>query len=439
MRLSAYFLPLLKENPSEAQIVSHRLMLRAGMVRQSAAGIYSWLPLGLRVLQKIERIVRDEQNAAGALEVLMPTLQPAELWRESGRYDDYGKEMLRIKDRHDRDLLYGPTNEELITDIFRNSVKSYRDLPRNLYHIQWKFRDEVRPRFGVMRGREFLMKDAYSFDLDAAGARRSYYCMFLAYLRTFARMGLKAIPMRADTGPIGGDLSHEFIILAETGESQVFCDKAWLETDVLASAIDYTGDLEPLFRKWTSLYAATDEKHDPSTCPVAPENLVTDRGIEVGHIFNFGSKYSKPMGATVTGPEGDQVPVEMGSYGIGVSRLVGAIIEASHDDAGIIWPEAVAPFKVGLINLRAGDAKCVAACDTVYGRLKNAGVDVLYDDRDESAGAKFAAMDLIGLPYQIVIGPRGVAAGVVEFKGRKAGTREEVTAEAAVRRLTSAA
>jgi prolyl-tRNA synthetase len=435
MRLSNYFLPLLRETPSEAQIVSHRLMLRAGMIRQSSAGIYSWLPLGLRVLKKVEQIVREEQDRAGALEVLMPTLQPAELWQESGRYEDYGKEMLRITDRHERAMLYGPTNEELITDIFRQSVKSYRDLPKNLYHIQWKFRDEVRPRFGVMRGREFLMKDNYSFDLDAKGAKHSYNKMFFAYLRTFARMGLKAIPMRADTGPIGGDLSHEFIILADTGESQVFCDRAWLDSDVLDMDVDYTSDLEQQFRQWTALYAATDEKHDAQSCPVPPERLVTARGIEVGHIFYFGTKYSKPMGAVVAGPSGEQITVEMGSYGIGVSRLVGAIIEASHDDAGIIWPEGVAPFKVGLINLRASDAKCVAAADDLYARLGRAGVEVLYDDRDESPGAKFAAMDLIGLPHQLVLGPRGLEKGVVEVKERRSGTREELAPAAALKRL----
>jgi len=433
MRLSAYFLPLLRENPSEAQIVSHRLMLRAGMVRQSSAGIYSWLPLGFRVLRKVEQIVREEQDSAGALEVLMPTIQPAELWQESGRYDDYGKEMLRITDRHERGMLYGPTNEELITDIFRQSVKSYRDLPKNLYHIQWKFRDEVRPRFGVMRGREFLMKDNYSFDLDAKGAKHSYNKMFVAYLRTFARMGLKAIPMRADTGPIGGDLSHEFIILAETGESQVFCDRAWLDADILANEVDYAGDLEPFFAKWTSLYAATDEKHDPKAIP--PDRLVTARGIEVGHIFYFGTKYSKPMNAVVAGPDGEQIAVEMGSYGIGVSRLVGAIIEASHDEAGIIWPESVAPFTVGLVNLRAGDARCVAASDDLYAKLRRAGIEVLYDDRDDSPGAKFAAMDLIGLPYQLVIGPRGLDKGVVEFKERKTGARHELSPDAALTRL----
>jgi prolyl-tRNA synthetase len=438
MRLSEYFLPVLRENPSEAQIVSHRLMLRAGMIRQSSAGIYSWLPLGLRVLKKVEAIVREEQDRAGAQEILMPTIQPAELWRESGRYDDYGKEMLRIRDRHDREMLYGPTNEEQVTEIVRASVRSYRDLPKLLYHIQWKFRDEVRPRFGVMRGREFLMKDAYSFDLDAAGAKRAYNKMFVAYLRTFARMGLKAIPMRADSGPIGGDLSHEFIILAETGESEVFCDRRWLDADILAAEVDYRGDLEPFFQRWTALYAATDEMHDPARCPLPPEELVTARGIEVGHIFYFGDKYSRPMEAVVAGPDGEPVALEMGCYGVGVSRLVGALIEANHDAAGIIWPESVAPLRVGLINLRAADTKCRAAADALYDKLLNAGIETLYDDRDESPGAKFATMDLIGLPSQIVIGPRGLAAGTVEIKDRRTGARQDLPIDAVLNRLTAA-
>ena len=353
MRMSQYFLPTLKETPSEAQIVSHRLMLRAGLVRQTSAGIYAWLPLGLRVLRNIERIVREEQNAAGAQEVLMPTIQSADLWRESGRYDAYGPEMLRIMDRHDREMLYGPTNEEMITVLFRDGVKSYRDLPRNLYHIQWKFRDEVRPRFGVMRGREFLMKDNYSFDIDKAGAVHSYNRMFVAYLRTFARMGLKAIPMRADTGPIGGDLSHEFIILADTGESAVFCHKGLVDKDILSRKIDYTSDLQSIVNEWTSLYAATDEMHDAKAFEgLAEGDRLAARGIEVGHIFYFGTKYSKPMNAVVTGPGGEQVTVEMGSYGIGVSRLVGGIIEASHDDAGIVWPESVAPARSSMTNWR---------------------------------------------------------------------------------------
>jgi prolyl-tRNA synthetase len=435
MRLSQYFLPLLRENPAEAQIVSHRLMLRAGMIRQSSAGIYSWLPLGLNVLQRVEQIVREEQNRTGAQEILMPTIQPADLWRESGRYDDYGQEMLRITDRHDREMLYGPTNEEMITAIVRDAIKSYRDLPKNLYHIQWKFRDEVRPRFGVMRGREFLMKDAYSFDLDLAGAKHSYNKMFVAYLRTFARMGLKAIPMRAETGPIGGELSHEFIVLAETGESGVFCDKAWLARDILGQDVDYDSDLEPMFAEWTRHYAATEDVHDPARCPVAEADLVGARGIEVGQVFNFGTKYSKPMGAVVSLADGSSVPLEMGSYGVGVSRLVGALIEANHDDNGIIWPESVAPFRVGLVNIRAGDAKCVAAANELYVKLRTAGVTVLYDDRDESPGAKFATMDLIGLPWQLIVGPRGVAAGTLELKNRRSGERQDLPSDAALNKL----
>ncbi|WP_374763930.1 proline--tRNA ligase [Yunchengibacter salinarum] len=432
MRLSRYFLPTMKETPAEAAIASHRLMLRAGMIRQSAAGIYTWLPLGKRVLDRIERIVHQEQVRAGAIEVLMPTIQSADLWRESGRYDDYGKEMLRITDRHDRDLLYGPTNEELITDIFRREIKSYKDLPKNLYHVQWKFRDEIRPRFGVMRGREFLMKDAYSFDLDEASARTAYQTMFAAYIRTFARMGLKAIPMKAETGPIGGDLSHEFVILADQGESAVFFDAAFHEMDPLGETVDFGKDaLEDLFRRWTGLYAATDEIHDPDNHPVAADRLLEGRGIEVGHIFNFGTKYSEPMGATVQGPEGETVPVQMGSYGIGVSRLVGGIIEASHDDNGIIWPESVAPFDVGLINLKPADAACTEAADGFYRDLQEAGLDVLHDDRDERPGGKFKDMDLIGLPWQIVVGPRGLAAGVVELKHRASGEKRELPFEEA--------
>jgi prolyl-tRNA synthetase len=437
MRLSRYFLPLIRENPSEAQIVSHRLMLRAGMIRQSSAGIYSWLPLGFRVLKKVEQIVREEQDRTGAQEILMPTIQPADLWRESGRYADYGEEMLRITDRHDREMLYGPTNEEMITAIVRDAIKSYRDLPKSLYHIQWKFRDETRPRFGVMRGREFLMKDAYSFDLDVAGAKHSYNKMFVAYLRTFARMGLNAIPMRAETGPIGGELSHEFIVLAETGESGVYCDKAWLETDILGEEVDYESDLEPMFKEWTRYYAATEDVHDPAKCPVPADQLLGARGIEVGQVFNFGTKYSVPMGAVVSLADGSSVPLEMGSYGVGVSRLVGALIEANHDDAGIIWPDAVAPFRVGLINLRTGDAKCVAAADALYAKLRGAGVEVLYDDRDESPGAKFATCDLIGLPWQLIVGPRGVAAGTLEVKNRRSGERQDLPADAALARVTA--
>ncbi|SNS41066.1 MULTISPECIES: proline--tRNA ligase [unclassified Azospirillum] len=435
MRMSTYFLPTLKETPSEAQIVSHRLMLRAGMIRQTSAGIYAWLPLGWKVLQKVAQIVREEQDRAGAQELLMPTIQSAELWKQSGRYEAYGKEMLRITDRHDREMLFGPTNEEMITDIVKTFVKSYKDLPKNLYHIQWKFRDEVRPRFGVMRGREFLMKDNYSFDLDAEGARLSYRRMFLAYLRTFARMGIKAIPMRADTGPIGGDLSHEFIILAETGESQVFCDKQWLELDVLADNPDANGDLKDFFAKYTSVYAATEEMHDAANCPVPAEQLETARGIEVGHIFYFGTKYSAPMGAVVTGPDGQPVTVEMGSYGIGVSRVVAALIEASHDDAGIIWPDQVAPFKVALINLKADDEACRSTCDDLYAKLNAAGVEVIYDDRNERPGAKFADMDLIGIPWQLTVGPRGLKAGTVELKRRASGEKLELPLEEALAKL----
>jgi prolyl-tRNA synthetase len=430
MRLSAYFLPLLRETPSEAQIVSHRLMLRAAMIRQASAGIYSWLPLGLRVLRKVEQIVREEQDAAGALEVLMPTIQPAELWQESGRYEDYGKEMLRITDRHERAMLYGPTNEELITDIFRHTVKSYRDLPKNLYHIQWKFRDEVRPRFGVMRGREFLMKDAYSFDIDKAASVTAYFRMFVAYMKTFKRMGLTPIPVRADTGPIGGDLSHEFHVQADTGESQLFFDSDVVQLDE-ATIDPASPQVQDYIAGW---YAATDEKHDAAEfeARVPEARRRQARGIEVGQIFYFGTKYSKPMNAVVAGAKGEPIPVEMGSYGIGVSRLVGAIIEASHDDAGIIWPESVAPFRVGLVNLRASDARCAAAADDLYQKLTKAGVEVLYDDRDDSPGAKFAAMDLIGLPYQLVIGPRGLDKGVVELKTRRSGARQELSPDAAV-------
>ena len=435
MRLTRFFMPTLKENPSEAQIVSHRLMLRAGMIKQQAAGIYSWLPMGHRVLKNIEQIVREEQDRTGAHEVLMPTIQPADLWRESGRYDDYGLEMLRIRDRHERDMLFGPTNEEMITDIFRTFAKSYRDVPLNLYHIQWKFRDEVRPRFGIMRGREFLMKDAYSFDLDAEGAKRAYNKMFVAYLRTFERMGLKAIPMRADTGPIGGDLSHEFIILADTGESEVFCDKRWLDMDLSGRDVSYDDDLEPMFQELTGIYAATDEMHDPAVCPVPADQLETRRGIEVGHIFYFGDKYSKPLGAVVSTAEGEQIPVHMGSYGIGVSRLVGGIIEASHDENGIIWPESVAPFPVGLINLRTGDDECDAACADLEAKLTAAGKEPLYDDRNERAGGKFADMDLIGLPWQLIVGPRGLKNGVVELKNRASGEREEISIDSALSRL----
>ena len=414
-------------------------MLRAGMIRQNSAGIYSWLPLGLRVLRKIEAIVREEMDRAGAVELLMPTLQSADLWKESGRYDGYGKEMLRITDRHDREMLYGPTNEEMITDLFRRDVRSYKDLPMNLYHIQWKFRDEIRPRFGIMRGREFLMKDAYSFDIDEASARKSYYRMFIAYLRTFNRLGLKAIPMAADTGPIGGDLSHEFIILAETGESEVFYHSDLVDMDVPGDDVDYQSDLMPIVSKRTDMYAATDEMHDAAAfeAQVPEDKRKSARGIEVGHIFYFGTKYSEAMNAVVAGPDGKPTAVHGGSYGIGVSRLLGGIIEASHDENGIIWPASVAPFDVGLINLKTGDEATDAACADIYAKLQAAGVDVLYDDRNERAGAKFSTMDLIGLPWQVVIGPRGLKNGVVELKNRATGEKVEVSAEEALTRLTA--
>ena len=437
MHLSRYFLPILRETPKEAEIISHQLMLRAAMIKQSAAGIYSWLPLGVRVLKKIENIVREEQNRAGAIEVLMPTIQSADLWRESKRYEAYGKEMLRITDRHERDLLFGPTAEEVITAIFRDSVKSYKDLPKNLYNIQWKFRDEIRPRFGVMRGREFLMKDAYSFDLTPEGARAAYQRMFVAYLRTYARMGLRSIPMAADTGPIGGDLSHEFIILAETGESQVFCDKDLVEGEVPPADIDFFGDLSPIMDKWTSKYAATEEKHDAARfeAEVPEKRRVSARGIEVGHIFYFGTKYSEPMGARVQGADGQMVTLQMGSYGVGVSRLAGAIIEASHDDSGIIWPVPVAPFEAGLINLKAGDAGTDSACADIYGKLQNAGIEVLMDDTSERPGGKFATMDLIGLPYQLIVGPKGLKNGEAELKDRRTGERDTLPLEAATAKL----
>jgi len=435
MRLSRYFLPILRETPKEADIVSHRLMLRAGMMRQEAAGIYAFLPLGFRVLQKICRIVREEQDRSGAIELLMPTIQSADLWRESGRYEAYGKEMLRIKDRHEREMLYGPTNEEMITEIFRSYVRSYKDLPLNLYHIQWKFRDEVRPRFGLMRGREFLMKDAYSFDIDQAGAQHSYNKMFVAYLRTFTRLGLKSVPMRAESGPIGGNLSHEFIILAQTGESEVFCHKDYLEMTVPGADVNFddVANLQAIVDKWTSQYAATSEMHDANAFAKLPAGAqVSARGIEVGHIFYFGTKYSEPMKALVATGDGKEVPVHMGSYGIGPSRLVAAIIEASHDDAGIIWPEPVAPFKVAILNLKQGSAEADGVCMQLYKDLSAKGVEALYDDRDERAGGKFATADLIGIPWQVLIGPKGLAEGKVEVKRRDDGSRDTMTPSAAL-------
>ena len=441
MRLSRFFLPVLKETPAEAQIASHRLMLRAGMIRQASAGIYSWLPLGYRVLRRIEEIVHEEQARMGCQALLMPTIQSADLWRESGRYDAYGPEMLRVTDRHERDMLYGPTNEELITDIFRHSVSSYRALPQLLYHIQWKFRDEIRPRFGVMRGREFLMKDAYSFDIDKDRAIQSYNRFMVSYLATFERMGLKAVPMRAESGPIGGDYAHEFLVLAETGESEVFLHRDIAEKTLGDRALDFEDprQMQAIVDEWTSGYARTDDTHDQAAFEAAvPEgDRVSARGIEVGHIFYFGTKYSEPMNAAVATPEGSRVPVHSGSYGIGVSRLVGAVIEASHDEKGIVWPEPVTPFAAGIVNLRQGDAAADAACADLEAKLAGAGLEALYDDTDERAGAKFATMELIGLPWRITVGPRGLKSGVVELTCRRTGATEEVTPEAALNRLTA--
>ena len=438
MRLSNYFLPVLKETPSEAQIVSHRYMLRAGMIKQASAGIYSWLPMGLKVLRNIERIIHEEQARAGHLPILMPTLQSADLWRESGRYDDYGQEMLRMQDRHGRDMLYTPTAEELVTDIFRSHVSSYKDLPLTLYQIQWKFRDEIRPRFGVMRGREFYMKDGYNFDIDYEHALHAYNRHMVSYLRTYERMGLQAIPMRADSGPIGGEDTHEFLVLADTGESEVFYDSAITELKLGKREIDYTDwdQCALIAKEWTTPYARTDETHDAALFNEVPEaRRKVSRGIEVGQIFYFGTKYSEALGATVATDDGEKVPVHMGSHGIGVSRLVGAIIEASHDDKGIIWPEGVTPFHCGIVNLRQGDAEADRACEDIYAALARAGLEPLYDDREERAGAKFATMDLIGLPWRITVGPRGLNNGVVELTNRRSGENEELKPEIAVARV----
>lgn len=438
MRLSRYFLPLLKENPAEAQIVSHRLMLRAGMIKQSSAGIYSWLPLGFKILRKLEDIVHEEQIRAGHIPMLMPTLQSADLWRESGRYEAYGQEMLRIKDRHDRDILYGPTNEELVTDIFRTHVGSYKDLPMTLYHIQWKFRDEIRPRFGVMRGREFLMKDGYNFDIDRDSALHSYNRHLVSYLRTYERIGLQAIPMRADSGPIGGEDTHEFLVLADTGESEVFYDSAITDLTIGDRGVDYYSREEcaAILKEWTTPYARTDETHDEALFEQIPqERQRKSRGIEVGQIFYFGTKYSEAMGATVVTESGERVPVHMGSHGIGVSRLIGAIIEASHDDKGIIWPEGVTPFHCGIVNLKQGDGETDAACDALYKGLQALGLDPLYDDRKQRAGGKFATMDLIGLPWRITVGPRGLKNGVVELTSRRTSASQEMPLENALERI----
>ena len=434
MLKSKLFLPILKENPKEAEIISHRLMLRGGMIKQQSAGIYSWLPIGIKILNKISNIIREEQDRSGANEILMPVIQSADLWRESGRYDDYGKEMLRITDRHERDILFGPTNEEMVTDIFRSYVKSYKDLPLNLYHIQWKFRDEVRPRFGVMRSREFLMKDAYSFDIDAESARKAYYKMFVAYLRTFKRLGMQAIPMAADTGPIGGDLSHEFIILAATGESEIFTDKRILDLPTPPADIDYDSDLSEWIDQLTAYHAVTDEMYDESEFHknVEQEQRLQERGIEVGHIFNFGTKYSEPMGAKVAGPDGKEVAVHMGSYGIGPSRIAAALIEACHDDNGMNWPTVAAPFEVGVICLNMKDDEAREKSRQIYDTLMAENIDVLLDDTSERPGGKFATMDLIGVPYHVIIGPKGLAKGEVEVKIRATGEKIIMAPDAAV-------
>ena len=417
MKLSQYFLPTLKENPIDATVVSHQLMIRAGMIRQTASGIYTWLPLGLKVLRKVEKIIKEEMDKAGALEILMPTIQPAELWIESGRFDAYGKEMLRIKDRHDRDILYGPTHEEVVTDIFRKNVTTYKDLPKNLYQIHWKFRDEIRPRFGLMRGREFLMKDSYSFDIDEVSAKKTYNLMYETYFKIFRKMGLKPMAVKADTGAIGGDLSHEFHLLADTGESAIYYDKKFDELSELKT-FDIT--------QMQSMYAMADEMHVAEKCPIAAEQLASRRGIEVGHIFNFGLKYSKAMEASVMGPNGEKIYPNMGSYGIGASRVVAAAIEANHDQNGIIWPKELAPFQVALINVRSGDELCDKVCEEIYDKFQEQNIEVIYDDTKASLGQKFSIADLIGIPTQIIVGPKSAAAGKVEVKDRKSGEKREV-------------
>lgn len=419
MKLSQYFLPTLRENPIDAHVASHQLMIRAGMIRQTASGIYSWLPLGLKVLRKVENIIRQEMAASGAIEILMPTIQPAELWVESGRFDAYGKEMLRIKDRHDRDVLYGPTHEEVITDIFRKNITSYKDLPKNFFQIQWKFRDEIRPRFGLMRGREFLMKDCYSFDLDLESATKTYNKIYETYFRIFKKMGLNAIAVRADNGAIGGDLSHEFHILAQTGESEIYYDKKF---DELAKSNNL--DCESM----RQLYAMADEMHDESKCPISKDQLASKRGIEVGHIFNFGTKYSKALDASVMSADSasQKIYPNMGSYGIGVSRVVAAAIEANFDDRGIIWPKEIAPFQISLINVKANNELCQKTCDEIYHKLTQQGIEVLYDDTKNSLGQKLAIADLIGSPHQIIIGPKTAEAQKAEVKSRQTGQKQEV-------------
>ena len=408
MYLSKLFIPITKDLPAEAKIKSHQLMLRTGMIKQSSAGIYSWLPLGFKVMKKIEQIVREEQNAIGAQEMLMPTIQSSEIWKESGRYNDYGEEMLRIKDRQGREMLYGPTNEELITDIFRSSFKSYKSLPQLLYHIQWKFRDEVRPRFGVMRCKEFYMKDAYSFDLSEDEAKKSYNKMFYSYLKTFNRLDLKAIPMAADTGPIGGDLSHEFVILAETGESEIYADKNIFDINPKKYKFDDVS-LQRMREDFTKIYAVTDEKYkkDDFDKLVKKEDQIITKGIEVGHIFYFGDKYSKPMNCLIDGKSGKKTSIKMGSYGIGVSRLVGAIIEAKYNNEIMKWPKSVAPFDVVIIpSISKNNKENLEKAKKVYSELKKQNIDVLLDDVDENMSNKFKKHDLIGVPYQVIIGSK---------------------------------
>ena len=417
MYLSKLFIPITKDLPSEAKIKSHQLMLRTGMIKQSSAGIYSWLPLGFKIMKKIEKIVREEQNKIGAQEMLMPTIQSAEIWKESGRYEDYGEEMLRIKDRQGREMLYGPTNEELITDVFRSSIKSYKSLPQILYHIQWKFRDEVRPRFGVMRCKEFYMKDAYSFDLTDEDAKNSYNKMFYSYIKTFNRLGLKAIPMAADTGPIGGDLSHEFIILAETGESKIYADKKIFEVDL--NKYDFNNEsLNEMRKEFTSIYAATDEKYkaEDFNKKVKKEDQIITKGIEVGHIFYFGDKYSKPLNCHIDTQNGKKTAVKMGSYGIGVSRLVAAIIEANYINDVMKWPEAITPYDVVIIpSISKNNNENLAKSEIIYKELKKQNIDVLLDDVDENMSYKFKKHDLIGIPYQIIIGSKSTE-NEFEFK-----------------------
>ena len=426
MRLSKYFLPVLKEDPIDATVVSHKLMLRSGMIQQLSAGLYNWLPLGIKVLQNISDVVRFNMDRAGAVEILMPCIQPANLWKESGRYEDYGKEMLRMKDRHDHDMLFSPTNEEVVTDIFRKSIKSYKELPKILYQIQWKFRDEIRPRFGVMRGREFLMKDAYSFNLDEASSKKSYDLMYRTYLSIFRDLGLTAIPVKADNGPIGGENSHEFHIIAETGESDIYYDKKF---DLLSHDPDM--DLDPLM----SLYAAESSQHDPKNCPIPEESLRVKKGIEVGHIFTFGHKYSEIMNAHVDSSEGKKINVEMGSYGIGLSRLVAAVIESNHDERGIVWPNSIAPFKASIVNLKPNDSVCDFLATRIYSNFCSQNIEVLYDDTKDSVGAKFAVNDLIGSPWQIIVGPKNAANDMVELKHRKTNETELMSADSAIRKV----